>query len=75
MLTTPPFMSAVPALTPQGALLEVRSIDALARDHGVSRVAIRTYVADLMPDHIGPDQAPRRVANVAQQHIGNAQPG
>ncbi|TDU05914.1 DNA invertase Pin-like site-specific DNA recombinase [Streptomyces sp. 846.5] len=31
--------------------LEGRSIAALARDHGVSRGAIRTAVADLMPDH------------------------
>ncbi|GAA4887019.1 hypothetical protein ACFPM3_20515 [Streptomyces coeruleoprunus] len=30
---------------------EGRSIAALARDHGVSRGAIRTAVADLMPDH------------------------
>ncbi|MFJ1967128.1 resolvase [Streptomyces sp. NPDC087903] len=28
-----------------------RSIAALARDHGVSRGAIRTAVADLLPDH------------------------
>ncbi|CAL9637112.1 recombinase family protein [Streptomyces sp. enrichment culture] len=33
------------------AHLEGRSIAALARDHGVSRGAIRTAVADLMPDH------------------------
>ncbi|MFV5998410.1 recombinase family protein [Streptomyces sp. NPDC056231] len=33
------------------AYLEGRSIAALARDHGVSRGAIRTAVADLMPDH------------------------
>ncbi|MEU5541218.1 hypothetical protein AB0G85_02270 [Streptomyces sioyaensis] len=31
--------------------LEGRSIAALARDHGVSRGAIRTAVADLIPDH------------------------
>ncbi|MFE9826781.1 hypothetical protein ACFYSH_32440 [Streptomyces sp. NPDC005791] len=31
--------------------LEGRSIAALARDRGVSRGAIRTAVADLMPDH------------------------
>lgn len=31
--------------------LEGRSIAALAREHGVSRGAIRTAVADLMPDH------------------------
>ncbi|WP_327299525.1 recombinase family protein [Streptomyces sp. NBC_01197] len=33
------------------AYLEGRSIAALARDHGVSRGAIRTVVADLLPDH------------------------
>ncbi|MGY0067135.1 recombinase family protein [Streptomyces sp. QTS137] len=33
------------------AYLEGRSIAALARDHTVSRGAIRTAVADLMPDH------------------------
>ncbi|MEV4680998.1 recombinase family protein [Streptomyces kurssanovii] len=33
------------------AYLEGRSIAALARDHGVSLGAIRTAVADLMPDH------------------------
>ncbi|MGW0390615.1 recombinase family protein [Streptomyces sp. NPDC003042] len=33
------------------AYLEGRSIAALARDRGVSRGAIRTAVADLMPDH------------------------
>jgi hypothetical protein len=31
--------------------LEGRSIAALARDHHVSRGAIRTAVADLLPDH------------------------
>ncbi|MFF9002169.1 hypothetical protein ACF1GW_22690 [Streptomyces achromogenes] len=34
------------------AYLEGRSIAGLARDHGVSRGAIRTAVADLMPGHI-----------------------
>ncbi|TGB13181.1 recombinase family protein [Streptomyces sp. MZ04] len=33
------------------AYLEGRSIAALAREHGVSRGAIRTAVADLMPEH------------------------
>ncbi|MGW1189257.1 hypothetical protein [Streptomyces sp. NPDC002559] len=33
------------------AYLEGRSIAALARDHGVSRGAIRTAVADLLPDN------------------------
>ncbi|MDX3229617.1 resolvase [Streptomyces sp. ME19-01-6] len=34
----------------RAAYLEGRSIAALARDHGVSRGAIRTAVADLLPD-------------------------
>ncbi|MFD4975325.1 recombinase family protein [Streptomyces sp. NPDC058424] len=45
---------AVPAAqtdTVRTAYLEGRSIAALARDHGVSRGAIRTAVSDLMPDH------------------------
>ncbi|MGC0239544.1 hypothetical protein [Arthrobacter sp. SD76] len=45
---------AVPADKTDGvctSYLEGRSIAALARDHGVSRGAIRTAVADLMPDH------------------------
>lgn len=33
------------------AYLEGRSIAALARDHDVSRGAIRTAVADLLPNH------------------------
>ncbi|MFE3122154.1 MULTISPECIES: helix-turn-helix domain-containing protein [Streptomyces] len=33
------------------AYLQGRSIAALARDHGVSRGAIRTAVAGLLPDH------------------------
>ncbi|MEV0177595.1 transposase [Streptomyces sp. NPDC050803] len=39
------------------AYLEGRSIVALARDHGVSRGAIRTAVADLMPDHAAIEEA------------------
>ncbi|MFB4193776.1 recombinase family protein [Streptomyces carpaticus] len=38
------------------AYLEGRSIAALARDHGVSRGAIRTAVADLLPEHTAVDQ-------------------
>ncbi|MFV2117587.1 recombinase family protein [Streptomyces sp. Act-28] len=38
------------------AYLEGRSIAALARDHGVSRGAIRTAVADLMPDHTAAEE-------------------
>ncbi|MGW7103273.1 recombinase family protein [Streptomyces sp. NPDC054838] len=37
--------------TVRTAYLEGRSIAALARDHGVSRGAIRTAVADLLPEH------------------------
>lgn len=36
--------------------LEGRSIAALARDHGVSRGAIRTAVADLMPEHTATEE-------------------
>ncbi|MFE0652644.1 hypothetical protein ACFVZH_29125 [Streptomyces sp. NPDC059534] len=38
------------------AYLEGRSIASLARDHGVSRGAIRTAVAELMPDHTAIEQ-------------------
>ncbi|MFG2472346.1 hypothetical protein ACGFXB_43935 [Streptomyces canus] len=38
------------------AYLEGRSITALARDHGVSRGAIRTSVADLLPDHTATEE-------------------
>jgi hypothetical protein len=38
------------------AYLEGRSIAALARDHGVSRGAIRTAVADLLPDRTAADE-------------------
>ncbi|MFE5736041.1 resolvase [Streptomyces celluloflavus] len=38
------------------AYLEGRSIAALARDHGVSRGAIRTAVADLLPDHTASEE-------------------
>ncbi|MFJ2893547.1 recombinase family protein [Streptomyces sp. NPDC087218] len=40
------------------AYLEGRSIAALARDHGVSRGAIRTAVADLLPDHTDSEEGP-----------------
>ncbi len=42
------------------AYLEGRSITALARDHGVSRGAIRTAVADLLPDHAAIEEDSRR---------------
>ncbi len=38
------------------AYLEGRSIAALARDHDVGRGAIRTAVADLLPEHTGESQ-------------------
>ncbi|MFF9909664.1 resolvase [Streptomyces sp. NPDC013457] len=38
------------------AYLEGRSIAALARDHRVSRGAIRTAVADLLPDHTATEE-------------------
>ncbi|MFG2601428.1 recombinase family protein [Streptomyces sp. NPDC048462] len=52
-----PVVTAATAVAVRAAYLEGRSIAALARDHHVSRGAIRTAVADLMPDHT-PDAAP-----------------
>ncbi|MER7063838.1 resolvase [Streptomyces albidoflavus] len=46
-----PAVAAATIGTVRTAYLEGRSIAALARDHGVSRGAIRTAVADLLPDH------------------------
>ncbi|MET8102162.1 recombinase family protein [Streptomyces sp. NPDC005236] len=46
-----PAVAVDKADTVRAAYLEGRSIAALARDHGVSRGAIRTAVADLLPDH------------------------
>lgn len=40
----------------RAAYVEGRSIAALARDHGVSRGAIRTAVADLLPDHAAAEE-------------------
>ncbi|MGQ4364285.1 recombinase family protein [Streptomyces sp. SAS_272] len=40
----------------RAAYLDGRSIAALAREYDVSRGAIRTAVADLMPEHTAPDQ-------------------
>ncbi|MEU6379214.1 recombinase family protein [Streptomyces sp. NPDC046909] len=40
----------------RAAYLEGESIAALARDHGVSRGAIRTAIADLLPDYTANDQ-------------------
>ncbi|WP_329182726.1 hypothetical protein [Actinacidiphila glaucinigra] len=46
-----PTMRAAKTDTVRTAYLEGRSIAALARAHGVSRGAIRTAVAGLLPDH------------------------
>nr|WP_231591340.1 recombinase family protein [Saccharothrix sp. ST-888] len=51
-----PAVAADKADTVRTAYREGRSIAALARDHGVSRGAIRTAVADLMPDHTATEQ-------------------
>ena len=40
----------------RAAYLDGRTIAALAREHGVSRGAVRTAVADLMPEHIAADE-------------------
>ncbi|MER7870573.1 recombinase family protein [Streptomyces sp. SID8376] len=46
-----PAVAAATAADVRTAYLEGRSIAALARDHRVSRGAIRTAVADLLPEH------------------------
>ncbi|MEU5714513.1 recombinase family protein [Streptomyces sp. NPDC020403] len=46
-----PAVAAAQTADVRTAYLKGHSIAALARDHGVSRGAIRTAVADLMPDH------------------------
>ena len=46
-----PAVAAAKTETVRTAYLEGRSIAALARDHGVSRGAIRTAVTDLLPEH------------------------
>ncbi|MFD9142732.1 recombinase family protein [[Kitasatospora] papulosa] len=46
-----PAIAAEKTHTVRAAYLEGCSIAALAREHGVSRGAIRTAVADLMPEH------------------------
>lgn len=50
-----PAVEAAKTETVRTAYLEGRSIAALARDHGVSRGAIRTAVADLLPEHTAGD--------------------
>ncbi|GCB51330.1 hypothetical protein SNL152K_8686 [Streptomyces sp. NL15-2K] len=40
----------------RAAYLDGRSIAALAREHSVSRGAVRTAVADLMPEHFAADE-------------------
>ncbi|GEB52935.1 recombinase family protein [Streptomyces cacaoi] len=46
-----PAVAAAKTETVRSSYLQGRSIAALARDHGVSRGAIRTAVAGLLPDH------------------------
>ncbi|MFE6520863.1 hypothetical protein [Streptomyces sp. NPDC057794] len=52
-----PAVAAATAADVRTAYLEGRSIAALARDHGVSRDAIRTAVADLLPEHTTEEDA------------------
>ncbi|MFF2149229.1 recombinase family protein [Kitasatospora sp. NPDC058190] len=51
-----PAVAASKADDVRAAYLEGRSIAALARDHRVSRGAIRTAVADLLPNHTAPEE-------------------
>jgi hypothetical protein len=51
-----PVITAAKAAAVRAAYLGGRSIAGLARDHHVSRGAIRTAVADLMPEHTVVDQ-------------------
>ncbi|MQY34734.1 hypothetical protein SRB17_27040 [Streptomyces sp. RB17] len=50
-----PAVTAAKAAAVRAAYLGGQSIAALARDHHVSRGAIRTAVADLMPEHTAAD--------------------
>lgn len=50
-----PAVTAAKAAAVRAAYLGGQSIAALARDHHVSRGAIRTAVADLLPEHTGVD--------------------
>ncbi|MFG2563278.1 recombinase family protein [Streptomyces sp. NPDC048496] len=51
-----PAVTAAKTADVRTAYLEGRSIAALARDHDVSRGAIRTAVADLLPDHTATEE-------------------
>ncbi|MET8992558.1 hypothetical protein ABZW49_44535 [Nonomuraea wenchangensis] len=56
-----PAVAATKTADVRTAYLEGCSIAALARDHGVSRGAIRTAVANLLPDHTASEKdAPTR---------------
>ncbi|MFF2847390.1 hypothetical protein ACFVT5_13740 [Streptomyces sp. NPDC058001] len=58
-----PAVAAAKSAAVRTGYLEGRSIGALARDHRVSRGAIRTAVADLLPDHTAIEEdSPVRVA-------------
>ncbi|MFI2370178.1 recombinase family protein [Streptomyces sp. NPDC018833] len=50
-----PVVTAAKAAAVRAAYLGGQSIAALARDHHVSRGAIRTAVADLLPEHVAAD--------------------
>ncbi|MFJ8191981.1 resolvase [Streptomyces sp. NPDC096094] len=51
-----PAVTADKSVDVRTTYLEDRSIAVLARDHGVSRGAIRTTVTDLLPDHIAVEE-------------------
>ncbi|MFB1044369.1 recombinase family protein [Streptomyces chrestomyceticus] len=51
-----PAVAAAKTADVRTAYVEGRSIAALARDHGVSRGAIRTAVAGLLPDHMASEE-------------------
>jgi DNA invertase Pin-like site-specific DNA recombinase len=51
-----PAVAAAQTADVRAAYLEGRSIAALARDHGVSRGAIRTALADLLPDRTAAEE-------------------
>ncbi|MFJ8547221.1 recombinase family protein [Streptomyces sp. NPDC093586] len=53
-----PVVTAAKAAAVRAAYLDGQSIAALARDHHVSRGAIRTAVADLLPERVADQDAP-----------------
>ncbi|MFB0617983.1 recombinase family protein [Streptomyces sp. AGS-58] len=67
-----PVVTAAKAAAVRAAYLGGRSIASLARDHHVSRGAIRTAVADLPPEHtvVAPDVRPSSGAAGRPRHAG-----